>query len=381
MECATTPYPSDVGDLEIWNTSTAVSGWTARQAAEVEELGFDGITVNDSQCLSADPYVTMMAVVAATKHLRVATSATNPFTRNAAVTACAIASLHSESNGRAALGIGRGDSALAKLGYAPATVEVFEQYLERLQRYLSGQDVPIDDISSHGLEPPKLSGEMRGHASSRLEWLPSNLPKVEVMVAASGPRVIDVAARHADAVNLAVGVNPVRVRWGIDRAFSARLRAGLDLSPFRIGARVIVLPESDRNKAQMLVAKDVVTFARFSVLRGSAARPAAEEHEAIPNQFNQSGNDDGHSSRSVQELPFEFIDEYAIVGDSESCRARLQTLIDLGVRRFMVQTTVSGATQCEAHAYREVFAKEIMPALRLFQAASDSGRRPGQQRK
>jgi 5,10-methylenetetrahydromethanopterin reductase len=48
-----------------------------------------------------------------TTRIRLGTGVTNPFTHHAAVTAFAIATVHAVSGGRATLGIGRGDSALA----------------------------------------------------------------------------------------------------------------------------------------------------------------------------------------------------------------------------------------------------------------------------
>ena len=61
---------------------------------------------------------------------------TNSVTRHAAATATAITSVNRVSNGRAVLGIGRGDSALAHLGRAPARLAQFERYLRQLQTYL-----------------------------------------------------------------------------------------------------------------------------------------------------------------------------------------------------------------------------------------------------
>ncbi|MCB1683754.1 MAG: hypothetical protein R3E82_09715 [Pseudomonadales bacterium] len=46
--------------------------------------------------------------------------------------------------GRACLGIGCGDSALAHIGSAPAKLKPFEACLIALQGYLSGAEVPFD---------------------------------------------------------------------------------------------------------------------------------------------------------------------------------------------------------------------------------------------
>lgn len=55
------------------------------------------------------------------------------WTHLAAATAAAITSVDRVSDGRAVLGIGRGDSALADVGRAPARVAQFATYLRHLQ--------------------------------------------------------------------------------------------------------------------------------------------------------------------------------------------------------------------------------------------------------
>ena len=81
----------------------------------------------DSQCLSGDPYIAAAMAGAATTTLKVATAVTNSATRHPAVAATAAASVQAETGGRFVLGIGRGDSALAYLGMAPAPVAQFAQ--------------------------------------------------------------------------------------------------------------------------------------------------------------------------------------------------------------------------------------------------------------
>ena len=111
-------------------------GWRAR--------GGPGIGIVDSQCLSGDTYVALAMAAAATSTLRLATAVTNTATRHPAAAASAAASVQAESGGRFVLGIGRGDSALAHLGLAPAPVAQFEHYLQRLQGYLRRDEVPFD---------------------------------------------------------------------------------------------------------------------------------------------------------------------------------------------------------------------------------------------
>jgi 5,10-methylenetetrahydromethanopterin reductase len=199
----------------------------ARRAKRAEASGYDGITIVDSQNLSGDCYVGLAAAAAQTTRIRVGTGVTNPFTRHAAVTACAIATVHAASGGRAVLGIGRGDSALAHLGHAPASPDVLAHYLDQLQGYLRGEEVPFDE--SGDLARLDLAHQPTG---SRIQWLrPGRYSKVPVDVAATGPKVIAIAARLADRVTFAVGADPTRLRWAIDTARSARATAHLDRRP------------------------------------------------------------------------------------------------------------------------------------------------------
>src|SRR5271167_2207102 len=104
--------------MELWTTGVASPRGSARTAKQLEEAGWDGFLVVDSQNLSGDPYVALAMAAAATSRIGLGTGVTNCVTRHAAATACAIASVDRLSDGRAVLGIGRGDSALAHLGRA-----------------------------------------------------------------------------------------------------------------------------------------------------------------------------------------------------------------------------------------------------------------------
>src|SRR5947208_3561417 len=127
-------------------TTVASARGAARTAQEIEAAGWDGMLVVDSQNLSGDPYVALALAATATTKLGLGTGVTNSVTRHAAATATAITSVNRVSNGRAVLGIGRGDSALAHLGRAPARLAQFERYLRQLQAYLKGESVAFDDI-------------------------------------------------------------------------------------------------------------------------------------------------------------------------------------------------------------------------------------------
>ena len=175
--------------MQLWTTTVASARGASRTAQEIEAAAWDGMLVVDSQNLSGDPYVALALAATATTKLGLGTGVTNSVTRHAAVTATAITSVNRVSGGRAVLGIGRGDSALAHLGRAPARLAQFERYLKQLQTYLKGESVSFAEIDiPHDVAPPMsgtplcLSSRPRGllisssgadRACERLTWITS----------------------------------------------------------------------------------------------------------------------------------------------------------------------------------------------------------------
>src|SRR5580658_9565926 len=138
----------EVAMIEFWKAGGSETTASMDAARSVEADGWDGQMFMDSQSLCADPYVRMGVWAAATERIKLSTGVTNSLTRHPAVTAAAIATVQSISGGRAVLGIGRGDSALAYLGYAPAGLASFRRALIDLQTLLGGGEVAFSTHDS-----------------------------------------------------------------------------------------------------------------------------------------------------------------------------------------------------------------------------------------
>lgn len=345
---------------EVWTSGISLPGVAVRMAQRAEADGFDGWFVVDSQNLAGDCYVALAQVAAATERIQLGTGVTNPYTRHPAVTASAIASVHAASGGRAVLGIGRGDSALAHLGLAPAPVPVFERYLGQVQAYLRGDEVPFDDLPSEVVAPAS-SLDLAGRPdASRLHWLPRDLPKVPVTVSATGPRVIAAAARQADRVTLALGADPERVRWGIEQARAVR-------DDVVVGAFVNVVCHDDPDTARALASGSTSTFARFNVMHGTTHGPMPEGSKALLQEVHAAYDMREHTragSPQAERLTAEFTDGFAVLGPVEHCVARLQALIGLGLHHVVVVGPSLGADPAAGRAAHRRFVDEVLPALR-----------------
>jgi 5,10-methylenetetrahydromethanopterin reductase len=353
-------------DVQFW---TWLNGLGAGlRAPRAEQQGWDGIALGDSQNVIPDPFVELGIAASATTKVLLGTAVANPLTRIPATLAAAAATVQAESNGRAVLGIGRGDSALAHLGLGPVRVSAFEAYLRRLQSYLRGEEVAFDrDFDSHGIAPEASSlGIIDAPDTSRLRWLTSSVPKVVVDVAASGPKTIELGALLAESITFALGLSPARLRWGMEHARTARRDHGLAAQmPF--GTYVPVLVHPNRRIARDLVSGMATSVARFSVMHGVVSVPIAEKEDRALRQIHRSYDVSKHFTYGSPQSRFlddEMIDSFGIAGPPSYCIERISELIELGLTKIFVMDTVQGLDPEVVKASRHSFTEEVLPALR-----------------
>ncbi|HEX8803665.1 MAG TPA: LLM class flavin-dependent oxidoreductase, partial [Acidimicrobiales bacterium] len=276
------------------------------------------------------------------------TGVTNAATREPAVLATAAATVQEVSGGRAVLGIGRGDTALFHLGRKPQPVDAFADRVRRLQAYLAG-----DTVDAAGFP-------------SRLHWLDRAVqPKVPLDVAAAGPRVIALGAAVAERVTLAVGADPERVAWGVDRVRAAAREAGRD-GP-SLGAYVVVGCHPDRATARGLVRGALAAFLHFSAMPGSTGAGVGEGDRAAFAELGARYDSRRHLMNAAEHsgvVTDEMVDRHAVVGPPEECARRLLELAGLGLERFVVTGATLDADRDAARLSGRLLRDEVVPALR-----------------
>jgi len=352
--------------LEFWRAGGSEATTSIAEAQRIESEGWDGQMFMDSQSLSADPFVRMGVWAAATQRLKLSTGVTNPATRHPAVLAACAASVQSISNGRAVLGIGRGDSALAYLGYAPMRLKAFEKALRDIQALLSGGEVAFGDFEAPSDAPSVETMSLGGKpAATSLKWLPPGLPKVPLDVAATGPKVIEMSAPIAERLTFSVGAIPERIRWAIDLARGARRKQGLPEDGVSYGAQIILVCHPDLNAIRDTATRFVAPLARFQVIQGDAAGPLTESDRQnfalIRRGYDMNKHGDHHDKVLDTPLTWDFVERFAVVGSPERCVERLLELSKLGIGRFVV---VGPGFYPEADPGRCLFTTEVIPALR-----------------
>ncbi len=331
--------------MEVWVHQFSFAGKTAAAARQIEEWGFDGMLLADSQDLNADIWVELALAAEATSTLKLGPGVTNLVTRHPTVTASAASSLQIESGGRVVLGLGRGDSAVSKIGLGSQPVAEFEVGLGQLQTLLSGETVTLENGTEAGIE-----------------WLAAaGAPKVPVVVAATGPRVISAAAPQAEMIDFTVGAEPSRLEWAIGHAREAAGDREISL-----GAFLDIGVSEDLATARNLIRGSTAILARFGV-ESSSTEGLSDQTRAGIEQLASEYEEAGHGkskSAAARDLSDEFIDRFGVCGSPDQVTEKLKELAALGLDRIVM---VPGSLDADPSAVTEsnrLFAEQVLPALK-----------------
>src|SRR5262249_52758623 len=139
---------------------------------------------------------------------------TNPLTRHASVLAGAIQTVEELAPGRAKFVIGTGYTSASTIGRTPATLAEMRACIRTVKALLAGETVDW------------------GRARGRLGFAQGRA--VPVLMAASGPKAIELAGEIADGVLLLVGFNQGIVERALSHLERGAQRAGRHLDDLEI---------------------------------------------------------------------------------------------------------------------------------------------------
>ena len=173
-----------------------------------ERLGFSHAWTFDSHILWQEPYVIHSQILSATERMMVGPLVTNPATRDPTVTASVFATLNDMFGNRTVCAIGRGDSALRVLGASATTLAQTERAIHVIRELAEGRAI-----------------RSPAGAEVRIPWVRDG--RLEVWMAAYGPKALEVVGRCADGFVLQVA-DPEILRWTLARVREAAEAAGRD---------------------------------------------------------------------------------------------------------------------------------------------------------
>lgn len=217
------------------------AGDIVTMARRCEEAGFDRFAVADLP-FHYDHIAVMAGCLLGTRRIAVESLVTNPYTREAATTAAAWATLASLSDGRAIFGIGAGVEVPRRVYVAPWGHErphpavAVRETVDVLRALWRGERVTFDGRVVHV------------HEASLDCPLP---PRIPVLVAARGPRMLELAGEIADIVHLAsLFLAPEHRAADLARVADGAQRTRRSPGSFEIEVSVTVSASHDRERAR-----------------------------------------------------------------------------------------------------------------------------------
>jgi probable F420-dependent oxidoreductase len=288
----------------------------------------------------------MLAVAAReTSKIRLGHFVTNPATRDPTVLASAYATLQDISDGRMAMGIGRGDSAVRYIGRQPMKVAEFERSCAMMRELMNGGEVEWND------------------KQLALKWVRPELPRIPMWIAGYGPRALAVAGRVADGVIIQLA-DPEIIQWIMETARRAAEEAGRDPAQLKciVGAPAHISADLADAREQVrwfpaMVSNHVMDLIDRYGADGSAVPKALTDYVQARKFYDY----DEHSRVGAKHGEFvtdEICDRFCVLGTAEQAKAKLQELAAVGVDQFNIYLMTHGQEET-----LQAFGDEIIPEL------------------
>src|SRR5262245_35764796 len=309
-----------------------------------EDVGFDTVWFGDSHLIwhEVGPYLTAAAM--STSRMRVGPLVANPVTRHPTVVASMAATLAQLFEGRAVLGVGRGDSAVRTLGLPPMKLADFGEALRLMRALCRGETAVI------------------GGTDVVFPWLTRPVP---VLLAAYGPRVLELAGAEADGLILQLA-SPSVVEWALGHARRGAQAAGRSLAGFEVVAGAPTYISDDRERALARVRGFPATVSNHvkDLLRHH--RPEALPAELVEGMtgvagydYRQHGVPDAPHTRAVTD---DMAERLTLIGTAGQVRDKIARLEAVGVTHVCLYI---GIVEPEFHfSTLETYGREIIPHFR-----------------
>jgi alkanesulfonate monooxygenase SsuD/methylene tetrahydromethanopterin reductase-like flavin-dependent oxidoreductase (luciferase family) len=288
-------------------TSVADGVALARRA---ETLGVDAVYGIEGV---NDVFVPLAAIAAGTTTIRIGSYVANAYARTPQAAAFAALSLDDLSAGRFSLGLGAGNRHVNEWVFGQDS----SKPMRKMQDYLAVVRALLSGETPDGAE---VGGTIH-HMQARFVRPPAR--RVPIVLAAAGPRMIELAATASDGVGLGILISPEHLADDIrPRAETAAAAAGRDPADLRFPMAALVNVDDDAERARQLTRRAIcglfhpVPHPYYDFLlrqQGYAAVADAATELAPQKRWNE----------AMASIDDELIDHLTITGTPEQCAARL----------------------------------------------------------
>ena len=308
-----------------------------------EGQSFEYAWTYDSHILWQDSYATLALAAAKTEKINLGHFVTNPGIRDPTVVASWYATVQDISNGRMAMGIGRGDSSRRVVGLKPVRVAEFERRCEMIRDLMNGRQVDWND------------------KELKLEWVRDELPDIPMHVAGYGPRALGVAGRVGDGVIIQLA-DPQIIQWIMSTARQAAEEAGRDPAALKC---IVCAPSHVTD--DLAEARDQVRWfpAMVSNHVMDLIERYGEDSDEIPSaltdyvksrEFYDYKDHSRVGAKHGEFVTDEIVDRFCVLGTPAQAIEKLKELESVGVDQFNIYLMTQGQEET-----LEAYGRDILP--------------------
>jgi len=284
------------------------------QLAKLSEgLGFSHIWMGDSHLIWREAYVNLAALALNTTKVKLGTGVTNPITRHPSVVSSAFATLEEMAPRRFILGIGLGDSSVETMGMKPARLADFEKTIHQMRDLMRGEEVELE--------------------TGRIRLSHSCKEKIPIYIAASGPKMLELAGRLADGVIVLVGTDPVYLQLARERIHAGLHRSGRNPADLHL---VLWVPCA---VSDQFPAKEAVKAHVARVVAHPLPFALGQKEKEVLEKVREAYNYYQHMQQQANQakvIPDWLVDKFAIAGTSLECRDKVQQLKESGIDQIAI---------------------------------------------
>jgi 5,10-methylenetetrahydromethanopterin reductase len=328
-----------------------------RLIRSIEAAGFDGAGILDSQLISRDTFVTLGQAATHTTRLTLFPAVTNPFTRHASVLAGAIQTVEELAPGRVRFVIGTGYTSASTIGRKAATLGEMRECVATVKTLLAGESARFGETAGR-----------LGYAAGR---------PIPVLMAASGPKAIELAGEIADGALLLVGFNRGIVQRALEHLERGARRAGRKLEDLEIiwAVRTASFPttaEALRQARPTSVHWGILRWGGYWLEPAGLRLPPLEIPDAVwkiyPDLSHAHDWEAAIAATSFvpDEVVAQLCEAMGLIGTPAAAAARIAEMTRLGVRNLYLMPLLTFAPpEAEIAAFRDtVFPRLATAGLR-----------------
>lgn len=279
-------------------------------ARRAEDAGLDAVYAIEA---FREPFVPLAAMAGATRRLRLGTYVVNAYARTPAAAASAALNLDELSGGRFTLGVGAGNLHINDRWHgvdSSRPLRKLREYLEVLRALLRA------DIGDR----VEVRGELH---RVRFRTARERVGSVPVVVAAAGPRMIELAATASDGVGVGILVSPEHLAEEIrPLALAAAEAVGAAHGALRFHMAALMTVDDDEARARARTRRAICGLFHpvphpyyDALLRRQGYGAAADAIAALAPQ--------SRWAEAAAQVDDEIVDRLTITGTAPRCAARL----------------------------------------------------------